>query len=168
MKVYIETLSKCMHPSSIEYWRRFGNVLSTNINADDAGDTGRLEAEVNSYRNSLFILTGRKMVRTEIQLDKVDDQDCSKNYFKGNSAIPSFITVKCCCENPKLLRFVILKKFESILAALSSVLTHFPLTPRRVSYDNACNTYDSSVTRIPWFLRWIMLMVDRFHYTGHT
>lgn len=60
------------------------------------------------------------------------------------------------------------KECESISAALSSVLTHFEVPPRRIWYDNGCNTFDCAITRIPWFLRWSMFMVDRFHFTGHT
>lgn len=50
---------------------------------------------------------------------------------------------------------------------LSCVLTHFDIPPRRVWYDNACNAFDSEIIRVPWLLRYTMLVVDRFHFNGH-
>lgn len=91
-----------------------------------------------------------------------------KNYFKVQSVVPSFLTVQCACAHPKLVGFVILRECESISAALSAVLAHFPVPPRTVWYNNPCNSYDCAMIRIPWLLRWSMLTVDRFHVTGHT
>lgn len=47
------------------------------------------------------------------------------------------------------------------------MLTYFPVPPRNVWCDNACNTLDSAMIRIPWLLSWSRLVVDRFHFTGH-
>lgn len=118
--------------------------------------------------NSLYVFPGRSRVRHGIDFDEMDSHECTKHYVKGNSYVPSFMTVQCACAHPKLIGFVILPEHESISAALSSLLTHFVIPPKRVWYDNGCNTFDCAINRIPWFLRWCMLLVDRFHFTGHT
>lgn len=107
-------------------------------------------------------------MRNSIDFEKVDKQESTKVYLKGDSTVLSFLTVQYCCAHPKILGFVLLKECEYMSAALSSVLTHFAINPRRVWYDNACNTYDSAMIRVPWMLRSTMLVVDRFQYSGHT
>lgn len=80
-----------------------------------------------------------------IDFEKADRQDCTKHYFKGQSLVPTFLTVQCACAHPKLVGFVVLRECESLSAAFSSVLTHFPVPPRTVWYDNSCNTFDCAM-----------------------
>lgn len=162
---YMSNMAEKMHHTSVRYWRQYG-VVDASCNVPTA-EHGGMEYD-RSEQQSLYVFPGRPNCRPDIAFDKVDHQDCSKNYFKGQGTVPSFLTVQCACAHPKLLGFVILKQNESISAALSTVLTHFPVPPRTVWYDNACNLYDSAITRIPWYLRWTRFMVDRFHYIGHT
>lgn len=156
---YLKNFGRKLHTSSLKYWKHFGKVMPSDT-------TGTNSPEL--LENSLYVFPGRKRCRNGIDFDKVDKQDYTKVYFKGDSTVPSFLTVQFCCAHPKLLGFVVLKEHESISAALSSVLTHFHIPPRRFWYDNGCNTFDSAMIRIPWLMRWTMMVVDRFHYTGHT
>lgn len=156
---YLSNLARKLHPSSLSYWKRFGSSCPSPIT-----DMNDRRAELS---DSLYVFPGRPRCRDGIDFEKVDNQECTKNYFKGTSPTPSFLTVQCSCAHPKLLGFVILKECESISAAISAVLTHFPVPPRRVWYDNACNTFDCAMTRIPWYLRYCMFVVDRFHFSGH-
>lgn len=63
--------------------------------------------------------------------------------------------------------FVLLNEWYSIAAALSAVVMHFPVYPRRIWYDNAWNAFDSAIFRIPWFMRLTMLVVDIFQFSGN-
>lgn len=117
---------------------------------------------------SLYTFPGRNRCRKGIDFEKVDRQDSKKHYFKGQSVVPTILTVQCACAHPKLVGLVVLRECKSISAALSFVLPHFPVPPRTVWYENACNSFDCVMIRIPWFLRWSMLMVDRFNFTDHT
>lgn len=156
---YIDKMAASMHKSCLDYWKKYGDLSELQYDSTPADRPSQ---------TSLYVFPGRKRCRSGIKFERHDRQLCTKNYFKGTSKIPSFLTVQCSCRHPKLLGFVILRECESISAALSSVLTHFRIPPRRIWYDNACNTFDCAVSRVPWMLRWTTFMVDRFHYTGHT
>lgn len=116
----------------------------------------------------MYVFPGRLQVRPCIDFDKFDKQKCSKNYFKGISAITSFLTVQYLCAQPKVLGFVLSKESEPLSTALKSIMTHLSIPPRHVWYNNACNVFDSAITPIPWFLRSTMFVVDRLHFTAHT
>lgn len=116
---------------------------------------------------SLFAFPSRAKIRNEIDFDGVEKQECTKVYMKGKSSVPAFPEVQCCCAHPKLLSVVLVRECECISTALSCILTHFAVPPRRGLYDNACNMFNSTITRIPWLLRYTMLVVDRFHCNGH-
>lgn len=161
VKKYLQALGRKLHKSCIEYWKRSAAVVGTQVDSS-------LNGGISNDHNSLYFFPGCTQVRSGIDFDRVDKQKCTKNYFKGSSTVPSFLTVQCPCYHPKLLGFVILKESESISAALSSVMTHFPVPPRRVWYDNACNSFNCAIIMVPWLLRWTTFMVDRFHFTGHT
>lgn len=160
----LDALSAKMHESSLNYWKNFGHVQPDRAEIV-------IEAQKTEHGESNYVFTGRENCRTAISFEKVDKQACTKNYAKGSkgqkSAITSFFTVQCACEQPRIFGFVVLNQCKSISAALSAITTHFPIPPRNIWYDNACNTYDSGMLRIPWLLRWSRLLVDRFHYTGH-
>lgn len=138
MEKYLQKLDSKMHPSSLNYWRQFGNCSLGSIQSRSEARrsaTGSAPQvllplmEINSYKGSLYVFPGRTRRRHGIYFDKLDRKECTKNYFKGNSQIPSFMIVQCCCAKPKLLGFVILKQCESLSAAISSVLTHFNIPP---------------------------------------
>lgn len=130
---YMNKLGDKMHPSSIQYWKQFGRVSPTSLTlAEGHSEAPQLSIEHTNVLKSLYVFPGRTRCRNGIDFDNVDTQDCTKNYFKGNSVVPSFLTVQCACAHPKLLGFLVLKQYESISAALSSVLTHFPVPPRNV------------------------------------
>lgn len=74
--------------------------------------------EANSYRKSLYVFPGRLKQRQGIDFDNLDRQDCTKNYFKGNSSIPCFTGVQCSCVHPKLLGLDIINQCESTSAAI--------------------------------------------------
>lgn len=117
---YLSDLSKKLHPSSLMYWKKFGSAQP---------DLSAVSSDAAAKKKSLFMFPGRQQVRNPIDFDGVDKQDCTKVYFKGKTTVPTFLTVQCCCDHPKLLGFVLIRECESIFAALSSILTHFPIPP---------------------------------------
>lgn len=149
---YLKSMVEKMGITTILYWKKFGNL---NPVTDSTGTN-----------NSLYVFPGSNQCRNHIKFEKVDRQECTKVYFNEDSTVSSFLTVQCSCAHPKLIGFEVLMECDSIAATISSLLTHFP-SSRRVLYDNACNSYDSAILRVPWLLRWTMLVVDRFHFTGH-
>lgn len=170
LEKYHTELSGKLHHSCVLYWEMFGKLQK----APDTDDKTCLAATTAAFKgsgaieNSTYVFPGRPRFRNAITFDEVDKQACIKNYFKGrNSPASSLLTVQCACSHPKIMGFVIIHQCESISAALSSLVTHFPIPPRNIWYDNACNTYDSGMLQMPWLLRSSRLLVDRFHYTGH-
>lgn len=158
---YLEILYEQRNESTLQYWKRFGQSQSTS-------SVMQLQRSVNEGESS-YVFPGRQRVRNGVTFDKVDKQACTKNNVKGRtSAVPSIFTVQCACTHPKIFGFLLPNKCESISAALSAIITHFPIPPRNIWYDNACNTYDSGMLRILWLMRWSRLLVDRYnHCTGH-
>lgn len=60
------------------------------------------------------------------------------------------------------------KEVDSIATALSTVLAFFNFAPSTVWYDNACNCCDYAILRMPFLRMTTFLIVDRFHFKGHS
>lgn len=161
LKNYLAGLSTNLDKTCVDYWRQFGCSDAKPI----VQSNGMTESK--SKSKSLCVFPGRAKVSEALTFDKIDKQVCTKVYFKGKTMVPSLLTVQCCCAHPKLIGFLLLKECESIAAKISSVITHFTIPPRRIWYDSSCNDFDSAIRRIPWFMRLTMLVVDRFHLSGH-
>lgn len=97
-ETYLYNLAFTMDCSALQYWKKYGHV-----------DLVKLELVPEQSLHRLYVFPGRAQVRPGIEFDKMDKQQCSKNYFKVTSAVPSFLTVQCVCAHPKLLGFVLLK-----------------------------------------------------------
>ena len=110
---------------------------------------------------------GRQQCRPGIMFSTNDIRQCRKKYTRSQRHSPGIMTVQCACQSPKLLGFIIMTRAESVSLALSSLLTHFPILPRMVYYDNSCNMFSSAVLRVPWIFRQTRMAVDRFHYKAH-
>lgn len=95
---YLAELSKKIHPSALSYWRKFGSAQP---------DEAEVNMDAKLKMKSLFIFPGRKQCRDPIDFDGVDKQECTKVYVKGKIAVPTFLTVQCCCSHPKLIGFVL-------------------------------------------------------------
>lgn len=146
-----------MDNSVSTYWRKYGR-LAYNGN-------GLTTFELKEHS---FVFPGRSMVRPAIKTDMKDKADCTKKYFTSRPNITSFISLQCSCAHPKVIRFTLLKEVESIAMAISTIISFLYIHPRAVWYDNARNLYDSALIRPPFLPRSCRLMVDRFHFQGHT
>lgn len=108
------------------------------------------------------------MQRAPNRTDRKDKADCTKKYYTSRPDITSFISLQCPCQHPKVIGFTLLKEVESIAMAISTMIEFLNIPPRTVWYDNACNLYDYTLLRAPFLLRTCRLIVDRFHFQGHS
>lgn len=139
-----------------DYWKNYGSILLHNL-----GDY------VQSPEQTGICFPGRSRCRPGFFFDTKETHHCNKRYNASWSHTHGLMTVQCTCSNPKIIGYMIMTKPESTAIAGSSVVTHFPIPPRTIFYDNACNLFASMLSRIPWFLKLAKVVVDRFHYKGH-
>lgn len=150
---YAKDMDAAMHPSCRDYWNKYA--------------TPSMDALEPVPRIDAFSFPGRVQVRPSICFESGETHHCNKTYPLSKRHSPGILTVQCGCDNPKLIGYIVMTMAESTSLALSSVLTHFPVPPRCVVYDNACNMELSALPRVPWFLHTSKVVVDRFHYTAH-
>ncbi|MEM6737858.1 MAG: hypothetical protein AAF620_17500, partial [Bacteroidota bacterium] len=111
---------------------------------------------------------GRHQYRPLITFDKQEGHQCGKRYAKNSTHSPGLLTMQCACSNPKLIGYVVMTRCESTALAISVAICYLLIPPEVILYDNACNTLASALLRLPWILIISFIIVDRFHYKGHT
>ena len=114
-----------------------------------------------------FMYPGRSMCRPSIRFNNAECADCNKKYPVSSKHSPGLLTVQCICANPKLIGLRVMTQAESVSMTLSSILTHFAVLPFSLVYENACNLLLSVLPRFPWMLKFMLPVVDRFHFVGH-
>lgn len=159
LKAYKTEVAKNIHVSVSRYWRLYGKCRGVTVQHSHNG-----EDEV----ESMFVFPGRQQLRVPFKTDRKDKMDCTKKYYTSRPNVSSFISLQCPCHHPKIIGFTLIKEVETIAMAISTIMAFLRFTPRTFWYDNACNLYDSALLRMPFLLRTSYLMVDRFHYHGHT
>jgi len=145
-----------------------------NINSD-LGDSARtqnadLQQEQVPDRSWITGMSfpGRVQRRPLIIFDQLEGHQCGKRYAQNTNHSPGLLTAQCACGNPKYIGFIVMMRAESTSLALAIILMFFHIPPEIVLYDNACNCLASALLRIPWLLMFSFLIVDRFHYKGHS
>lgn len=117
---------------------------------------------------------GRPKVRPRTKLQYASnandgtDDNFSKYYLGSQSHTPGLFTVQCDCTHPNVLGVTVMNCPESLVTALSVLLSRFPLLPKTVYYDNACNLPPSIALRFPWILVSTTPLCYRFHYKSRT
>ena len=147
-----------------------GQVEGPNTNRIEiASETRNKQLEVtdNSAETGISF-PGRRQYRPLFRFDQMEDKHCGKRYASSSTHTPGVLVVMCACSHPKLIGFIVMTRAESTSLALSSVLMFFQKPPAVMLYDNACNTLDAALLRLPWLMMYSLLIVDRFHYKGHT
>lgn len=115
------------------------------------------------------IVPGRPVLRPHVRLvnpksKATDDDDlCAKSYRRRNSHSPGIFTVQCVCRHPKVIGVSVILSKKSTATVLSTLLCRFPVLPRCVFYDNACNLARTSILRFPSILNTSQFLCDRFH-----
>lgn len=159
LETYKKEAAKKLDKFVASYWSKYGHY--------SAKESGKCVYEMNGEK-SLFVFPGRAAVRPPIKTDVKDKPECTKKYFTSRPNMTSFISLQCPCRHPKMIGFTLIKEVESIAMAISTIIGFLNIPPRTMWYDNACNLYDSAILRTPFLLRSCFLVVDRFHYQGHT
>ena len=136
---------------------------------EDAQDDSTTSSRVPDYSvKTGMSFPGRRQYRPLFVFDQLEGKQCGKRYAKNSTHSPGLLTAQCVCSNPKLIGFFVMTRAESTALALSMMVMFFQVPPLVLLYDNACNTIASALLRIPWLLLFSFLVVDRFHYKGHT
>jgi hypothetical protein len=79
---------------------------------------------------------------TNIKFTAQDQEDeCSKDY-KRSGRIGAGVLLFWCIEHRECIGFSILRSAESCEAVYAVLSSRFPVMPRYVIYDNACNLYE--------------------------
>ena len=111
---------------------------------------------------------GRENYRPLFTFDLREGHQCGKRYPQNSNHSPGLLTVMCACSNPKLIGYIVMERCESTALALSIALMFFKIPPCTIFYDNGCNALSSALLRLPWLLLFSFIVVDRFHYKGHS
>lgn len=146
-----------MDTSVASYWNTYGHLSEK----EDLWE--QCDGE-----ESTFVFPGRTSIRQPIKTDGKDKKDCTKKYYTSRPNMTSFISVQCPCVHPKIIGFTLIREVETLGMAISIVLGFLNIPPRTLWYDNGCNLYYSALLRTPFLLRMCNIIVDRFHFKGHT
>jgi len=93
---------------------------------------------------------------------------CEKGYNSSEKYSVGALTRCCACAHPKILGFVVLDRKESPQVLIHAVLTRSPRLPRYLVCDFACGVVRCAVAKLPWMLRDLSVVSDRFHVCNHT
>jgi hypothetical protein len=147
-------------------------------NVTDIDDPEQVSVISEMKRSGVFF-PGRPVVRNLKQVDigSSSEGKCTKNY-QSNTRLGSGIVLFWCAKHRVCLGWVFLKKAESLEIVYQTLLTRFPVMPKVICYDNACNLSEYCYNRAPryentlnnnyysFFINSIFI-VDGFHYKGH-
>ena len=188
-KKYFDILIKHLSPECKKYWNEFANpkvkpipqTIVQDVANQTNGESHSIDNSMNDIEpqapristNNYSITTGisfpgRPCYRPLFKFDKQEDKHCGKRYPASSTHSPGVLVAMCTCSNPKLIGYIVMTRAESTSLALSSMVMHFQLPPAVILYDNACNTLAAALLRLPWILLFCFIIVDRFHYKGHT
>ena len=110
---------------------------------------------------------GRMQCRAEAY-DKTPCGTCEKGFSSSDKFSDGALTLCCACAHPKMLGFVVLDRKESPQVLINVLLTRFPSLPRYLVYDFACGVVRCAMVKLPWMLRDLSVVSDRFHVCNHT
>lgn len=103
----------------------------------------------------------------EAELVRVLGADsCRHTFVESDAFLPGIENFLCPCGT--LLGFDFLERAESPAHVLASLVQHFPLLPRVMYYDTACQLARNASRRVPWLVNTsdAASSVDRAHNTG--
>jgi len=138
---YFGIYDKYSSPDSKDYWTTYVSVLLDEIpgSRNEGVKTG-------------ICFPGRSRYRPGVIFEGKETHTCNKKYSAAEYHSPGLLTGQCVCENPKLIGFTVMTRAESTSLALSSILSHLPVPPRVLYYDNGCNLFASTLLHFPWLL----------------
>jgi hypothetical protein len=135
---------------------------------------------ISEMKSTGVFFPGRPVVRNlkHVELGSTNEGNCSK-FYQSNTRLGSGIVLFWCARHRICLGWVFLKKAESLEIVYQTILTRFPVIPKVICYDNACNLAEYCYNRAPRFeinrvnsiiFRYFVdsiFIVDGFHFKGH-
>jgi len=100
--------------------------------------------------------------------DKTPCGTCEKGFNSSDKYSDGALTLCCACAHPKILGIVVLDRKESPQVLINALLSRFPRLPRYLVYDFACGVVRCAMSKLPWMLREMSVVSDRFHVCNHT
>jgi len=115
-------------------------------------------------------MPGRDQCRAEAYAkgDTTSCGTCEKGFASSDKYSDGALTICCACSHPKILGFVVLDRKESPQVLINALLSRFPRLPRYLVYDFACGVVRCAMVKLPWMLRDLSVVSDRFHVCNHT
>eukprot|EP00111_Clytia_hemisphaerica_P009034 TCONS_00026469-protein len=100
--------------------------------------------------------------------DKVTkkEKECRKNYRGHPNLTSGIFTIYC--PHGVCFGFQVMDKAESPNIPFTIFKTRFPIAPKFIIYDNACQLHAYALNRDPIYFRSTKFLVDRFHWRNHT
>lgn len=159
------------------------NSGNDTVNVEKAEDSQAQQSASRTNRNSPHVqrskvpdrspltrisFPGRENYRPLFTFDLRESHHYGKRYPHNSNHSPGLLTVVCACSNPKLIGYIVMDRCESTALALYIALMFFKIPPGTIFYDNGCNALAPALLRLPWLLLFSFIVVDRFHYKGHS
>ena len=91
---------------------------------------------------------------------------CQKNY-SHSTRLGAGVVLFWCEKHRTCIGWVLLPKSESCEIVFTTLVTRFPILPKIIVYDNACNLSDYCLNRAPSLFKDSIFLVDAFHFAGH-
>ncbi len=93
-----------------------------------------------------------------VNIGAVLETKCSKNY-QTNSRLGNGVVLFWCGRHRICLGWVFLQSAESLEIVYTTLLARFPVLPKIICYDNACNLAEYCYNRAPRYV----FLVSLFH-----
>jgi hypothetical protein len=97
----------------------------------------------------------------------VDDEavGCRHAFFSSRKKTGGVFTLFC--QHGICLAFFILPSAEGRSEVYSYIIKHFKTPPKLIVYDFACALEKFFLNRAPWFVKYTVFVIDRFHWVNH-
>lgn len=86
-----------------------------------------------------------------VSIGAVLETKCSK-YYQTNSRLGSGVVLFWCARHRICLGWVFLQSAESLEIVYTTLLARFPVLPKIICYDNACNLAEYCYNRAPRYV----------------
>lgn len=103
----------------------------------------------------------------EDKLEK-NESECGKYYNTYKKARLTGGIMVLWCPHSVCVGFHIIPRAEGRNDVFSALYTHWPVAPKIIVYDFACQLAPYSMVREPIFFQGTRFFMDEFHETGHT
>ena len=109
---------------------------------------------ISEMKSTGVYFPGRPVVRNlkTVDIGSNKEQTCTKIY-QSNSRLGSGLVLFWCARHRVCLGWVLLRSAESLEIVYQTILTRFPVIPKVICYDNACNLQEYCNNRAPRYVK---------------